>query len=232
MIFDERVVGIEKLTYKDFPGKLACVLFYAGCNAHCPYCYDTDVVKCKLSYMDSRDVQKFLLDRKGKLDGVVFCGGECTLHQEDLLCDLRWCKDNGFLTKIDTNGSNPSLVDYAVKNGLVDYISIDYKAPESKINSFYSKHLYKLFLETLMNLIQQNTINFEVRTTVHRDVINEDDLSQMSQTLVGLGYTKPYYIQQFFEGEDVKYLDETLDRHPEKLDLRKVDSHGLTLVER
>ena len=36
--------GIDKLTIIDFPSKVACILFYKGCNFRCPYCHNSSLV--------------------------------------------------------------------------------------------------------------------------------------------------------------------------------------------
>ena len=35
----------------------------------------------------------------------------------------------GFLVKLDTNGSNPQILEKIIKEGNVDYIAMDIKAP-------------------------------------------------------------------------------------------------------
>lgn len=229
MEFGKRVGGIEPLTFKDYPNKMAAILFYIGCNAHCPYCYNTDIVKGKIDFKDGKEVQSFLKNRVGKLDAVVFSGGECTIWDELLIGDIRFAKNLGYLVKLDTNGTNPNLLKYLIKEKLIDFISLDFKCLPSDTNVFFKDvTAYNNFLESLNILLTEN-IEFEVRTTVHRDVIDEHKLSEMCALLVERGYDKTYYIQQFFEGDNIEYLDSSLDRHPTKIDVNLIDSHGLNI---
>lgn len=72
----------------------------------------------------------FLKTRIGLLDGVVICGGEPTI-QSDLPEFARKIKDLGFLVKLDTNGTNPDMIETLIREDLVDYIAMDIKdAPE------------------------------------------------------------------------------------------------------
>ena len=36
--------GFQKLTLLDYPGKVACTVFTAGCNMKCPFCHNRDLV--------------------------------------------------------------------------------------------------------------------------------------------------------------------------------------------
>ena len=39
-----RIAGLQKLTLLDFPGKVACTVFTAGCNFRCPFCQNSSLV--------------------------------------------------------------------------------------------------------------------------------------------------------------------------------------------
>ena len=36
--------GFNKLTLLDFPGKVACTVFFGGCNFRCPFCHNGNLV--------------------------------------------------------------------------------------------------------------------------------------------------------------------------------------------
>ena len=73
--------SITPFTLLDFPNKTACIVWFAGCNMKCSYCYNPEVVfgKAKLSV---EDLMVFLHKRIGLIDGIVLSGGECTLYKE------------------------------------------------------------------------------------------------------------------------------------------------------
>jgi len=60
----------------------------------------------------------------------------------------------------------------------------------------------KLFLpfEKLLLLLLQSGIPFEVRTTVHSELLNEKDIREMISYLENTGYTGDYFIQHFVNG--------------------------------
>ena len=73
----------------------------------------------------------FLEKRRGKLDAVTVTGGEPTI-QEDLDRFLEALKDMGYLVKVDTNGSNPDVLEILINRSLVDYLAMDIKGPLKK----------------------------------------------------------------------------------------------------
>lgn len=160
----------------------------------CLYCYNPDIVtgKGKLSY---EDALRFLEPRRGLLDGVVLSGGESTLHRSlgDFIAKL---KKKGFLVKIDTNGSSPLLLRSLIGQNLVDYVALDFKAPSYSFHSITQSKLYGRFESSLATLIQSD-IPFEVRTTVHCELIDTSDMQAMVDYLQQQGYKGNYYIQPF-----------------------------------
>ncbi|MDP6613159.1 MAG: anaerobic ribonucleoside-triphosphate reductase activating protein, partial [Candidatus Hydrothermarchaeota archaeon] len=38
------IKGIQKTTLLDYPGKIASIIFLAGCNFRCPYCQNPSLV--------------------------------------------------------------------------------------------------------------------------------------------------------------------------------------------
>ncbi len=38
------IQGLQKLTLLDYPDKVACTVFTAGCNFRCPFCHNASLV--------------------------------------------------------------------------------------------------------------------------------------------------------------------------------------------
>lgn len=137
----------------------------------------------------------FLLSRRLLLDGVVFSGGECTIHPQ-LIPFVREVKKMGFEVKIDTNGSRPEVIWQLVDENLLDYVALDFKAMPEKYWSVTRSDLFFPFEKTLEVLISSG-IRFEVRTTVHSDQLTASDLENMENWLRAKGYSGTYYLQHF-----------------------------------
>lgn len=160
----------------------------------CLYCYNPEIVIGKGVY-SYQDVFTFLSKRRGLLDGVVFSGGECTLHK-DLIPFIEEIKRQGFRVKIDTNGLKPEVIQELLEKNLIDYAALDFKtlAPDFyKITKTISFNKFEQTLEVL----QKSKIPFEVRTTVHSDLISRENLEKMISFLEQKEYRNTYYLQPF-----------------------------------
>lgn len=203
MIYD-----ITPFTTIDYPNEIACVVWIAGCNMRCRYCYNYEMIKAKGS-LSSIDLKNFLLKRKGFLDGVVFSGGECTYDLE-LLEYANIAKELGYLVKVDTNGSSPDVISELVYGDLVDYVALDFKALEDKFDYITSTNFFNHFVKTLDILIDSN-MTFEVRTTWHFDLLSIDDILRMKGFLKSRGYKNKYYLQKFLEVDNLTNLKSSLN---------------------
>ncbi|WP_457564690.1 anaerobic ribonucleoside-triphosphate reductase activating protein [Caminibacter sp.] len=210
------IYALQKFSTLDFPGRLSAILWFSGCNMRCPYCYNPDIVFGEKK-LEEDEVLNFLKKRVGFLDGVVFTGGEATLYH-NLFSFTKKVKELGYEIKLDTNGLKPHTVYTLVEENLVDYIALDYKAPKEKFNKITSSKKFEEFEKTLQYLIDKN-FNFEVRTTVHTDLLDENDINKIIEDLHKREYKGTYYLQNFFD------VEKTLGNIPSqkrKLDISKI----------
>lgn len=188
---------ITRFTLLDYPDLPAAILWFAGCNLRCSYCYNPDIVFGE-GHFSERDALDFLEQRRGLLEGVVLSGGESTLYPRLLLL-CRSIKALGYKIKLDTNTMRPDVIGALLENGLLDYVALDYKGPASKMSQICGGGSEKRFWES-MTLLQESSVAYEVRTTFHPDLLNENDIALMAQALTDSGYSRPYYVQIFQEG--------------------------------
>lgn len=205
---------ITPFTLLDYPGEMACVVWMAGCNMRCVYCHNPDIVTGK-GEKKPEELFSFLETRKGKLKAVVFSGGEATL--DPTLPELmRKTKKMGFKVKLDTNGSRPEVLRKLLDENLLDYIATDYKCPPEKAKDLIgTAKLWESFRESLALLIKaaaEKKLVFEVRTTVHPDLLGEEDIAWIIHDLEKEGYQGTYYIQliQSFGEKTIGHVSEPL----------------------
>jgi len=157
--------GIVKTSLIDYPGKIATVLFTPGCNYNCYYCHNRSLIEDFNYIVPNAEIEAYLEKRVGLIDGVVITGGEPTLHP-DLIPYLKKLKAMGYLTKVDTNGSCPEVIQNCIDERAVDYFSVDYKAPKNRYMEICRGESNPDKVLTSINLLLQAHMNFEVRTTV------------------------------------------------------------------
>lgn len=196
-----KIAGLQKLTLLDYPEKIACIVFTAGCNFRCPFCHNASLVLGgEHEDISEEEFFAFLEKRKGMLTGVCVTGGEPTL-QPDLLPFLKKIKDMGYSVKLDTNGYRPEILKAAVEGGYVDYVAMDIKnAPEKYGVTVGIDNFDFAPIKESIDFLLQNKVNYEFRTTVVRELHTPQDIVVASKLISG---AKRYFLQSFKDSGDL-----------------------------
>lgn len=228
-----KISGLQKLTLLDYPGRVAAIVFLGGCNFRCPFCQNSSLVLTpgQLPEIPAQEFRQFLRKRSGLLDGVCVTGGEPTLHQ-DLPELFSLIKSEGYLAKLDTNGTNPDMLEDLIRQGLVDYVAMDIKAgrknyarvcglsrPAVSIPSCLKRSsdatcsandgpdgflpLFKNICRSV-DILKTSSLEYEFRTTVVKGLHNEEDFEDIASWLSGC---QNYYLQSFRDCEEVLQKD-------------------------
>jgi pyruvate formate lyase activating enzyme len=193
------IKGFVDISLVDWDEKVSSTIFLANCNMRCPFCYNAALVLHpeKLRTIPFEEIAEYLERNREWIDGVVITGGEPTI-QSDLLNLCEKIKKLGFMVKIDTNGTNPTLIRELINRKLVDYIAMDIKAPLEE-GKYYTAvgistpNLLKKILETI-NILQNSQIDYEFRTTVIPTIHNEKDIEEICQKIKNC---KKYVLQNY-----------------------------------
>lgn len=186
--------GIQKTTLLDFPEKIASIVFTQGCNFRCGYCHNPNLINFETKEkIDIESYLNFLKTRIGKLDGVVITGGEPTI-QNGLYDFIKEIKNLNFAVKLDTNGTNPNILEKLINDNLLDYIAMDIKAPLGKYSEITGTKVNIENISKSINLIMNSSINYEFRTTVIKTQLLLEDFDKIGQLILG---AKRYYLQKF-----------------------------------
>lgn len=225
------IAGLQKTTLIDYPGKIACIVFLAGCNFRCPWCYSSELVLplkiVKQPRISEKEFFDFLRERQGLLEGVVICGGEPTINKE-LPQFIQKIKNLGYFVKLDTNGSNPGILKDLVGAKLIDYVAMDIKAPRAQFSSSnFQFSIYEKIIgegvkmediEKSVEFLKQGNVDFEFRTTVVNTIHTADDFKEIAKWIGGRpgGYPVKYYLQNF-------RAEKTIDPEFEKIEPFKTE---------
>jgi pyruvate formate lyase activating enzyme len=177
-----QIGGLQKLSLIDYPGIPTAVIFVQGCNMFCPYCHNPQLVYPDMfgETINENEILYFLKNRQGLLKGVVMTGGEPTL-QNDLCNFIKKIKNLKFLIKLDTNGTNPEILQELIHEKLIDFIAMDIKSPAEKYKWFFKGNL-NLIMQSL-NIIKSSGIMHIFRTTYDTNILNERDLDKIKATV-------------------------------------------------
>lgn len=195
-----KILGFQKTTLLDFPGKVAATVFVGGCNFRCPFCHNRDLVLGDASAYSEEEILSYLNKRRGVLDGVCITGGEPTL-QSDLEEFIRKVKELGLLVKLDTNGYRPEVLLNLLKKNLLDYVAMDVKASaENYGNVTGTANVDMDKINESIQLLKKAGIPYEFRTTVVKGLHTKEEFHKIGELLQG---AEAYYLQGFRENENV-----------------------------
>jgi len=185
--------GLQKTSLLDYPNTISAIIWTVGCNFKCPFCYNKNLVEGKAELISEEEILSFLKLRKGMLDGLVISGGE-PLLQEDIVDFTKKVKDLGYSIKIDTNGMYPEKLKELIDKKLVDYVSMDVKAPKVKYDHLSGAKTDISKIEKSIYIIRKHAPDYEFKTTFAPNLLKNKDIVEIAKWLEG---SKRFYLQQF-----------------------------------
>ncbi len=191
-----RICGLEKMSLVDYDGYVSATVFTGGCNFICPFCHNSALVlnHKNLPEIPGQNVIDYLQKRKGILDAVCVSGGEPTL-QNDLPNFIEKIKKIGYKVKLDTHGTNLTMIKSLVENGLVDYFAMDIKNDLTCYGEIIGIPNYDTAkIEQTINYFLSGKTNYEFRTTLIKEYHTEENMNNLSNQIKG---ANKYFLQKF-----------------------------------
>jgi len=178
------VVGWHKLSFVDFPGRIATVFFYAGCDLRCPYCHNAPLLNGPCPDRPAAaDLWRFLEKRRAVIQGVVLTGGEPSLHP-DVPALARHLRSLCLQVKLDSNGMNPDFIEAVAP----DYLALDVKTSPER----YASMLQSPYPDTgarlarSVDLARRMGESAEIRVTLAPGIIDEGVVRDLALYLKGV----------------------------------------------
>jgi pyruvate formate lyase activating enzyme len=202
------IKGFVETSFSDWSGKVVSVFFLPSCNLRCPFCHNHELVRRPEAYDDFpwKAILESLRRRKGWIDGVCLTGGEPTLHPW-LLPLIRELKSRRDLTssgeplaiKLDTNGTHPEVLESLLRQGLLDYVAMDLKAPleADRYSALTGVSFSREGMERVrasVQLLLRGDADYEFRTTVVPCLLEEEEIYAIARGIRGAAR---YTLQNF-----------------------------------
>lgn len=205
--------GFIKNSFNEWEGRVAAVVFTAGCNWRCPYCHGVGMVLTPNEFpqIPVEQVMASLKSNKGWVDDIAISGGEPTL-QPGLIDFIRDLKDIGVGVKLESNGTNPDVIETLLEEDLLDCVCFDYKVP---LDSESLQNLTRVSEEAsgLKRVLRsyelaREAVNIEreFHTTLCPQYINKDIIGRMGEELE---CPEGLWVLQQYEN-DIKMIDPEL----------------------
>jgi len=193
--YNPPIKGFIETSFLDWKEHLSSVMFLGGCNLRCPYCHNKDLVlhHDAMEDMPMEYIIATLRKYRNWVDKVVVTGGEPTIHM-GLFGLIGQLKSEGMQVKLDTNGSNPSVLKGLVNDGLIDYIAMDVKGPVDRYSRWCGVNVDPRQIRESIEFIMEGSLDYEFRMTTVPFLHREDDVYEVASFLSG---ARRFFIQEF-----------------------------------
>ncbi len=196
--------GLLPNSLVEWEGRVAAVVFTAGCNWRCPYCHGWRFVTepGSLEPVEAEEVFALIEREAGWLDGLAITGGEPTL-QPGLRDFIEAVKRRGAAVKLETNGTRPEVIESLLGANLLDCLSLDYKAPPdgrlAALAGIPPESPELGAVRRSFELAAASGIEREYHTTLSPAFLDAETLEEMARALEPGGL----WVLQQYEPEDI-----------------------------
>ena len=196
--FSDRIASLPGISLIDYPGRVAALAFFQGCNFRCPYCHNRSLLKMGKGERDE-DVMDRLSKMRGLADALVITGGEPTWGK-GLLPFIKMVRDMGYRVKLDTNGSNPDLLEKLLEEGEAEYIAMDLKHTPERYQEACGTSVDLTKIRRSVDLIMKMAPVYEFRTTLVPGLHTAEDVSGIIRSF-SMNKSRRYFLQKYIPRE-------------------------------
>ncbi|AMD16807.1 radical SAM protein [Methanobrevibacter sp. YE315] len=196
-------IGGTVISSVEFHGNMSLVIFMSKCPLACRYCHNVELLDDNTEW--SFEKVKHEIDSSADfLDAVVISGGEPLVQVDAVIDILKYVRQIGLKTKLDTSGIYPDNLKRILDLDLLDFISLDVKTTFSKYRKITGANV-GFEVKKSMELINQAGVHLEARTTFVPTLHTKKDIINLVDEINADIYT----IQQF---RNKNVLDPALEK--------------------
>ena len=209
-------VGGTLISSIEFHGNMSLVIFMSKCPLACRYCHNVELLEDDTE-KTFEEIKSEIDNAADFIDAVVLSGGEPLMQLDALIELLTYIKGIGLKTKLDTSGIYPDKIEKLLDLELLDFVSLDVKAPFEKYRKVTGANVGSQVKKSMKLLNSDDNVHLEVRTTYVPTLHTKKDIQNLVNDVEGDIYT----IQQF---RNKNVLDPALEKVevPNPHDLRKL----------
>ncbi len=197
-------VGGTLISSVEFHGNMSLVIFMSKCPLACRYCHNVELLE--------DDTQKTFEEIKSEIDNasdfidaVVISGGEPLMQLDAIMEIFSYVKSIHLKTKLDTSGIYPEKIKKLLELELLDFVSLDIKAPFEKYRKVTGSNVGSQVKKSMKLLNNNPNVHLELRTTYVPTLHTKKDIHNLVNDVEGDIYT----IQQF---RNKNVLDPALEK--------------------
>ena len=209
-------IGGSLISSVEFHGNMSLVIFMSKCPLACRYCHNVELLEDN-TQKTFEEVKSKIDNAADFIDAVVISGGEPLMQLDSLIELFTYVKSIDLKTKLDTSGIYPDKIEKLLELKLLDFVSLDVKAPFEKYRKVTGSNVGSQVKKSMKLLNSDENVRLEVRTTYVPTLHTKKDIHNLVNDVEGDVYT----IQQF---RNKNVLDPALEKVevPNPHELRKL----------
>ena len=184
-------IGGTVISSVEFHGNMSLVIFMSKCPLACRYCHNVELLEDN-SENSFEEIKDEIDSSADFLDAVVISGGEPLVQTDAVIQILKYVRQIGLKTKLDTSGIYPEKLKKILDLNILDYVSLDVKTSFSKYRKITGANI-GFEVKKSMDLINQAGVHLEIRTTYVPTLHTKKDIHNLVDEIEAEVYT----IQQF-----------------------------------
>lgn len=196
-------VGGTLISSVEFHGNMSLVIFMSKCPLACRYCHNVELLEDNTE-KSLEEIKEEIDSSADFLDAVVISGGEPLVQTDAVIEILKYVRQIGLKTKLDTSGIYPDKIKKILDLDLLDFISLDVKTTFSKYRKITGANV-GFEVKKSMDYINDAGVHLEIRTTYVPTLHTKKDIINLVDEIKSDVYT----IQQF---RNKNVLDPSLEK--------------------
>lgn len=196
-------VGGTVISSVEFHGNMSLVIFMSKCPLACRYCHNVELLEDNTE-KSLEEIKEEIDSSADFLDAIVISGGEPLVQTDDVIEILKYVRQIGLKTKLDTSGIYPDKIKKILDLDLLDYVSLDVKTTFSKYRKITGANV-GFQVKKSMDYINDAGVHLEIRTTYVPTLHTKKDIINLVDEIKADIYT----IQQF---RNKNVLDPALEK--------------------
>ena len=196
-------VGGTVISSVEFHGNMSLVIFMSKCPLACRYCHNVELLEDNTE-RSLEEIKEEIDSSADFMDAIVISGGEPLVQTDDVIEILKYVRQIGLKTKLDTSGIYPDKIKKILDLDLLDYVSLDVKTTFSKYRKITGANV-GFQVKKSMDYINDAGVHLEIRTTYVPTLHTKKDIINLVDEINADIYT----IQQF---RNKNVLDPALEK--------------------
>ena len=197
-------VGGTLISSVEFHGNMSLVIFLSKCPLACRYCHNVELLEDD-TQKSFEEIKEEIDNAADFIDAVVLSGGEPLMQLDALIEIFTYVKGINLKTKLDTSGIYPEKIEKLLELELLDFVSLDVKAPFEKYRKVTGSNVGSQVKKSMKLINNDPNVKLEVRTTYVPTLHTKKDIHNLVNDVEGDIYT----IQQF---RNKNVLDPALEK--------------------